>query len=320
MARSTGLDQAALSATLRSQHNVIARHQTIACGMTGDALVHRLRPGGPWQRLLPRTYLAVTGSPTLDQKEMATLLYAGPGSVLTGVAALRRQGIVNSAPSVVDVLVPAKRQIRSIAFVAVHRTTRMPGQVIVVGRRQYAMKPRAIGDAAREMSELGEVRALVAAVVQDGRCPIEMLVHELDHGPIKGSALLRQVLAEVAEGVRSIAEADFLDLIKRSRLPQPLLNARLFSADGTFIASPDAWWPQAGVAAEVDSRQWHLSPADWEHTMNRHAQMSSHGIIVLHFTPRQIRANPAQVTTTISDALKAGSARPPLEVVARQAS
>jgi hypothetical protein len=309
-----------LSATLRSQHNVIARRQTIACGMTGDALAHRLRPGGPWQRLLPRTYLALTGSPTLDQKEMAALLYAGQGSVLTGVAALRHAGLLNSAPSVLDVLVPAKRQIRSIAFVAVRRTTRMPGQVIVVGRRQYAMKPRAVADAARQMSELGQVRELVAAVVQDGRCPIEMLVHELGRGPVKGSALLRQVLAEVAEGIRSVAEGDFLDLIKRSRLPAPLLNARLYSADGVFIARPDAWWPQAGVAAEVDSREWHLKPADWERTMDRHARMSSHGIIVLHFTPRQIRTSPAQVRTTIADALKAGSARRPLAVAARRAS
>jgi hypothetical protein len=196
----------------------------------------------------------------------------------------------------------------------------MPEQVIVVGRRQCAMKPRAVADAARGMTELREVRALVASVVQDGRCPPEMLIHELGRGPIRGSALLRQVLAEVAEGVRSVAEADFLDLIKRSRLPVPLLNARIYSAGGTFIASPDAWWPQAGVAAEVDSREWHLRPADWERTMSRHARMSGHGIIVLHFTPGQIRSGPAHVTSAIANALKAGSARPPLPIMARQAS
>ena len=25
----------------------------------------------------------------------------------------------------------------------------------------------------------------------------------------------------------------------------------------------DAWWPRAGVVAEVDSRAWHLSPEHW---------------------------------------------------------
>jgi hypothetical protein len=105
-----------------------------------------------------------------------------------------------------------------------------------------------------------------------------------------------------------------MDLIKRGKIPLPLFNVRLHSADGALIAIPDAWWPEAGVAAEVDSREWHLSPADWERTMSRHAQMSRYGIIVLHFTPRQIRADPPGVVATIAEALKAGSARAPLPI------
>jgi hypothetical protein len=61
--------------------------------MTRKALRHRIRPGGPWQELLPRTYLAVTGSPTLTQEEIAAAPYAGPQGVMTGFAALRRHGM-----------------------------------------------------------------------------------------------------------------------------------------------------------------------------------------------------------------------------------
>lgn len=320
MARSTALDQAVLSATLRRQHDVIALGQTAECGLTRDALAHRLRPGGPWQRLLPGTYLAVTGSPTAHQKDMAALLYAGPGSVITGLAALRSQGVIKPAAAVIDVLVPADRRRKSVAFVAVYRTRRMPEQAVVMGRRQYATVPRAIADAARGLTDLREARAVVASAVQKGRCPLSMLASELEHGPVRDSAVLRQVLAEVTQGVRSVTEADLLDLIKRGRLPMPLLNARLYLPGGILIAVPDAWWPQAGVAAEVDSREWHLSPADWERTMRRHAEMSRHGIIVLHFTPRQIRSDPATVIAAITDALKAGAARPPLPIVVRRAS
>jgi hypothetical protein len=307
-------------ATLRVQHDVIARRQAMACGMTPDALAHRLRPSGPWRRLLPSTYLAVTGTPTLAQKDMAAQLYAGPASVLTGRAALHGLGITNSAPSVIDVLVPMSRERGSIAFAAVHQTSRMPENVAVSGRRRYAMPPRAIADTARWLADLREVRAVVADAVQKGRCPLSLLIHELDGGTVRGSALLRQVLAEVAEGMRSVAEADFMDLIKRGRLPAPLFNARLYGPDGALIAIPDAWWPEAGVAAEVDSREWHLTPADWERTMRRHAQMSSYGIIVLHFTPREIRSGPAAVIAAIAGAVKNGSARPPLPVVVRRAS
>jgi len=69
---------------------------------------------------------------------------------------------------------------------------------------------------------------------------------------------------------------------------------------------PDAWWPQAGVAAEVDSRAWHLSPAGWEQTMARHARLTAPGVLVLHFSPRQIRTEPAAVIEAIRAALAVG--------------
>ncbi len=251
---------------------------------------------------------------------MAALLYAGPRAVLTGPAALRGQRITDKVPGVIDVLVPASRQCRNAAFVAIHRTTRMPANVIAVGRRSYATAPRAVADAARSLTDLREVRALVAGAVQRGRCPLGLLISELDQGPARGSRLLRQVIGEVAEGIRSGAEADFMDLVKRARLPIPMFNARLYATDGSLIAIPDAWWPEAGVAAEVDSREWHLSPADWEQTMARHARMSRYGIIVLHFSPSQIRTEPTAVVAAIADALKAGAARQDLPIKARRAA
>jgi hypothetical protein len=36
---------------------------------------------------------------------------------------------------------------------------------------------------------------------------------------------------------------------------------------GGFIAEPDAWWTDAGVAGEIESREWYLSPRDWERTL-----------------------------------------------------
>jgi hypothetical protein len=314
-----GVDRAALAAALRAQENVISRRQALACGMTRDAVAHRVRPGGPWRRLIPGVYLAQTGVPTTPQKEMAALLHAGDGSALTGLAALYGLGLATSEPRRFDVLVPAARRPASVAFITVHRTTLMP-RVTREGRRWYALPPRALADAARFTTDLGEVRALIAGAVQRGDCPLAALARELGEGPARNSARLRQVLAEVADGVRSVAEAEFRRLIKRAGLPTPMFNARLFAASGTFIATPDAWWPEAGVAAEVDSRQWHLSPAHWERTLRRHAEMSSHGILVLHFTPSQIRANPATVVAAIADTLRVGRARPALPVSARPAA
>ena len=110
------------------------------------------------------------------------------------------------------------------------------------------------------------------------------------------------------DGVRSVAEADLRTLIAGEGLPVPLYNPRLF-AGATFIATPDAWWPEACVACEVESREWHLLPADWERTLARDARMSAFGIVVRHLPPRRLRTEPRKVAAEIRSALEAGRDR-----------
>jgi hypothetical protein len=182
-------------------------------------------------------------------------------------------------------------------------TTRMPGLACVKDGIQFALPPGAVADAARGLASLPEVRAVVAGAVQRRFCTLAQLIGELDSGPVKGSALLREALTEVSEGIRSSAEADLRDLIMRAGLPMPMFNARLY-AGGVLIAVADAWWADAGAAAEVDSREWHLSPQSWAQTMRRHARMTALGILVLHFSPRQVRGEPTEVIAAIRSAIR----------------
>ena len=304
-------DRNPLQVAMRRQELVLSRAQALASGITPDMLRHRARAGGPWQRLLPGVYLTVTGTPTARQLEIAALLYAGEESVLTGLAALRHHGIRVPETKVATVLIPAGHVRRSRAFVRVAPTTRMPVPVLVRGAVAFAPPARAVADATRELRSFREVRALVADAVQQRRCRVEHLQAELNDGPVQGSAWLRRSLAEVTSGIRSGAEGDFGDLLRRAELPMPMFNARLY-AGKTLVAVVDAWWDEAGVAAEADSQAWHLLPEDWEHTMQRHARMSAQGIIVLHFSPSQIRTEPARVVADIKGALAAGRARPRL--------
>lgn len=309
MPRKTQYDERALAALLRKQHGVITREQAQACGMSRPMVNHRVRAGGPWPRLLPGVHLTHTGTATDDQRDMGALLYAGPRGVLTGAAALRRFGIAVPRAKAVDVLVPVGTQKRDAGFVRLHRTTRLPELVGVAGKIQYALPQRAVADAARCLGDLGDVRALVASAVQRNKCSVQHLADELTSGPMRGSALFRRALAEVADGARSAAEADLHSVIGSARLPTPMYNPSLF-VGRDFLARPDCWWPEAGVAVEVDSRAWHLSPRDWERTLARHVRMSALGIIVLHFTPGQIRSKRPDVVAAIRDAIAAGQGRP----------
>jgi very-short-patch-repair endonuclease len=303
-----------LGELLDQQFSVVSRGQLLNLGMKDNAMQWRARADGPWQTLLPGVYLALTGAPNLIQQEMAALLYAGPGSLITGPVALMHHGLRSPGLlETVDILVPAERRRNSIGFVRLHRTARIPDRIVSSGPLRIVGAARAVTDTVRLLADLRDVRSVVADAVQRNRCAVGDLVSELRGGPIRGSARLRSVLGEVAEGIRSTAEGDLHDLIRAARLPTPLFNASLYVGD-TFLARPDAWWPEAGVVVEVDSYEWHLSPADADRTRKRHDVMAAAGIIPLHFSPRQIRRDPAEVVRLIKHAVDAGRQRPPLPI------
>ena len=302
-----------LDKALRENEGVITRAQALGCGLSLAEIRHRIRPGGPWQRLLPGVYLAVTGTPTQRQTEIAALRRAGPTSILTSIAALQHHGVRAPASTFVTVLVPVAQRRRSEGFARIWATTRMPGFVYTDGAVRFVEAARAVADAARELGSFREVRAVTADAVQRRRCRLDQLIGELADAPVRQSAWLRRALAEVADGVRSVAEGDLRDLIRAHGLPPPIFNARLFSGQG-FLAEADAWWPEAGVVVEVDSRAWHLSPEDYERTLRRSTLMGAVGINVMHVTPRRIRTEAALVAAQIRSAIEAGRAGPRLAV------
>ncbi len=286
MPKRSAFDRERLRQVLQVQHQVVTRHQALLCGMPHSTVDRYIAPGGPWQRLLPGVYLAVTGTVTQDQRDMAALL------------------------------IPWNRQRQSTGFVRMHRTRRMPERGYVTGKIWFAKPPRAVADAARSLTRFDDVRRVVCAAVQQRLCTVAELTEELEAGRSSGATWFRDALAEVGDGVRSVAEGDCRILILRSDLPKPMFNARLFDADGVFIAMVDAWWAAAGVAGEVDSRAYHLSAEDQDRTSERHDRLTAHGILPLHFSPKRIKTDPAGVIEDLRAAIEQGLRRPPLPITA----
>lgn len=305
-------DRAVLD-VLRRQGYLITRSQALEAGWSEGTLRYRTRAAGPWGVVLPGVYTNHNGPLTGVQREIAAVLYAGRGCVITGQAALQRHGVPIPKTEVVDVLIPHSTRRQSAGFVRVHRTSRMPERPWVSNGIRWAPVTRAVADVARGGLALREVRAVVAAAVQRRQCTIQQLAAELGAGRPQGSSALRAALEEVADGVASAAEGDLRRLVRVSRLPEPLYNPQLYVGD-EFLAQPDLWWRDAGVAGELDSREWHLSPELWQKTIARHSAMSAQGIIVLHFTPSQIKTDAARVVGELRSAIEAGLRRPPLTI------
>ncbi len=299
------------------QRGVISRAQLLSAGMTKRSLQYRIRPGGEWQRILPGVYLMATGDPSWDQLVAAAQLYGGDGSIITGPAALCFHGISCRDTEIVQVLVAPDRQRANYSYVRLLRTRRMPTHYNPSRATRYAPPARSVADAVRGIDRLGDARTIVASAVQQRKCTPDQLSGELAARHNKGDGMLRRVLAEVIDGVRSSPEGDLRDLIRGSGLPAPMFNPDIY-LNGVFLARPDAWWPSAAVAVEVDSKQFHLLPEDWQQTMSRHSQMTAAGILVLHISPYQLRTEPGRVLRQIEAALQAG--RPAPAVTTRPAA
>ena len=86
-------------------------------------------------------------------------------------------------------------------------------------------------------------------------------------------------------GRRSAPECELRDLVSTSGvLPEPRWNAPI-RIGGRLLGIADGWWPEALMAAEVNSREHHFAEGDWEATMQRQAGFAAHGILVIPVSP-----------------------------------
>lgn len=290
-----------LAALLRGQDGLLSREQALAA-LSPSALRHRLRPGGPWRRVLPAVYAAQTGPLLRRQQLRAALLHGGPDALLTAATAAELHGL-RAAPRDlrVHLLLPHARRLRPVPQLVLTRSTRAAPSVRVAGLPSVPLA-RAVVDACRPLRSLDDVRALVAESVQRGFTDVAALRDELEAGHSAGSLLVRRVLQEVADGVRSAPEARLRLLLRGSRVVPPALwNCRLL-LHGRWLADPDGYWHDAGLVVECDSQEWHLSPRDWRQTLQRHSRMTAAGLQVLHVTPQELRSAPARVLAQIEAA------------------
>ncbi|HVX42996.1 MAG TPA: hypothetical protein VHC49_03900 [Mycobacteriales bacterium] len=299
-------------------HQVLSLKQLVQLGVPRRTITTRCSRTGPWSRVLPGVVLLNNGTPTGEQRVDAALRYAGADSVLTGNSALHIYGI-SRAPAMesVHVLVPADRRRASQRDVVVERTTRIPEPNY---RSGFPVAPitRAALDAARRLRKKDDVNALLAAVIQRGATSVPQLLIELERGSDRGSAVPRAVLRDLIEGVRSPAESWGLRLVEASQLPNPTWNVSIFDKKGEFLARPDAWFDEVALAWQIDSLEFHLGPADYATTLQRHAALTAAGVIVVHTLPGRLRSDPDAVVRELQGAYRSAATRPRPPVIVRR--
>jgi hypothetical protein len=288
-----------LPGLLVAQDHVLGRAQAQAAGFTQGAIAHRLNTH-QWHRLLPGIYLVGSADPSRRQLLIAALLHGGPRSAIDGSDACRYHGLrcVAIDESLVHVVVPWGEAARSRGFVVVRRTLN-PIVTVDTHRVRYVDAATAVVVAARSMKRERFALAALSDALQRGVTTYDDLVRAHVQGPPRGARMVSRSLAALSTGAHSVAEVDFLVLVKLSSiLPAPLCNVLLRLPCGRLI-SPDALFDSSAVIHETNGRGPHARADLFEDMQERHDALTAAGFTVLHNSPNRLQRQPREVMSEV---------------------
>ncbi|WP_431953618.1 hypothetical protein [Actinacidiphila sp. bgisy167] len=283
----------------REQDRVTTVAQLAAAGVPQSRLREWCRPGGRWQRPLPRVVVLQTGPLTAAQRSRAALAFAGHPqlpAMITGAAGLALHGVGVAAPPcglpVVDVLVPSGRRIRTHTWARVHHVRGLPAPDAVAGV-PVAPLVRAAADGVRESVDPEWALEVVRELVVTLGVPAPALAAELGGAVLARRPTVAAFLDAMDCGPRAAsAEPMARALVARAGLRQPLWRPTL-RFDGAFLGSPDAYWVRDGLVLD-------LGPGTGR------GRLESAGLRVLRVAPAALTRSPGEVVAALRAALAAG--------------
>jgi hypothetical protein len=282
-----------LRAVVQEQRGLVTTRQLLAAGVTRDAI--RWAVGRSARVVLPGVIALFTGPLDAQQHVIAARLFTGEKGMLASLSAAHWHGLVDTHDGVIRMQVPAGHEARRSGFVSVTRTRRPDPRPWSRGPLLICSPARALADAAREMRDARAVEAMVISAVQRGVVRAEDLQHEIEAGPVRGSARARAGLRAALSGAWSSPEVDMLDVLgSSSTLPKVWPNPVLTTADGRRLPSPDGWIDEVGLAIQVHSRKHHAGDEDWERTVEGDGALGEVGVHVIGVTPRSLRQHPGR--------------------------
>lgn len=250
---------------------------------------------GNWQRLAQGVVLTRPDEATRTDWAEVGLTLGGPRAALSGWDAVRLGGVGDARPPSPTVLVlTGVGRSRTIGGVRIRRTDRAYDALVTsvnhptLPHSRVVAMARAVADTAAMYQDLRSVRALVTSAVQRRRCGVQDLIVELDAGRRPGDRLLRQVLDDVADGARSVAEVEVASCLQRAEVPSFELNVPIVNTAGAVLFVVDVLWRNLRAALEVDSRECHFSDAEWQATLARHNQLTRFSLSLTHYPPKVI--------------------------------
>jgi hypothetical protein len=288
-----------------AQWGVLTRGQLLDAGVS-PAAIATWRRRGRLHGVYRGVYTVGHRSLGVEGRRLAAVLACGPGAVLSHRTAAAHWSLLRTDQTRIDVTAPRGRH--GAPGIRLHRsrsldaldTTNHEGIPITTVSRTL------LDIAAQERK--GELeRALAQAErlqLYDHRAITAVIARSNGH---RGSTVLARATTREAKWTRNEWEAEFLALIRKAGLPEPLTNDALHAADHGHC-EPDYHWPTHQVIVETDGFETHGTRAAFRGDRAKDAALTASGYRVLRFTRDD---DPELAIRRIRALLPSAGTRPP---------
>ena len=286
-----------------AQSGLITRAQALAAGIARRTLTRRVS-SGLWTEVVPGVYSVGPFVPSRHVLMKAATLWI-PGSAGSHRYAGQEWELDCVPPGHLDLTSPMRAEHHRLD---IHRSSAsLDGHVRMRHGVPVTDVTRTLLDLGRFLSarelELAYESALRRQLVHGSS--LEEAFESWTRQGRDGAATWRKVLGVRDTAVRhshTNLERRLMQLIRASELPLPEPQFVVSDRLGD-IRRFDAAYPEFRIGIEAQSSTWHLGREAWHRDLDRQTRLASAGWLVLYFTYRQIRYEPAYVLDQVRGAL-----------------
>ncbi len=244
------------------QDGIISRRQLRELGLSRFDVRTEIR-AGRWQKPSSNTVAVVTGELTQRQRWWVALLETGcSAAALDGATALQAAGLTGYE-TMMTISCPHGAKPRQPDGALVHVTAwHRPGDVIMAGVPRVRPEVAAVRGALWAATDRQAALILVTAVQQrlTTATRLQWELGRIQRHPRR--QLVRQLVADIADGAQALGELDFAALCRRNKLPVPSgQRIRRASHGRSYL---DAYFDDYSLVVEIDGvhHQIGMNPVD----------------------------------------------------------
>lgn len=253
-----------------------------------------------WRLVGRRTVATHSGELSIRAKAWRAVWEVRRSDVaVDGVTALQVAGLTGFDVSEVTVSVPWNARLRRVPGVHIHRVCRGDDELVTAGLPRVRA-PTATIRAANWASSDRQAALVLALSVQQRLTAGSHLREVLDDDHVRGRReLVRQLVADIADGAHSLGELDFARLCRARGLPEPDRQVVIITPKGRIYL--DVRWSAIGLVVEIDGsgHRQGLKVLDDNLRQNR---VTIAGDMVLRFDLLSLRLAPDEVLDQVVEA------------------